>query len=71
MLETITCLAIAIYFEARGEPDVGQVAVGNVILNRTRDPRFPNDVCSVITQGPTHKWNQQYPIKHKCQFSFY
>ena len=44
MLETVTCLAIAIYFEARGEPDVGQIAVGNVIVNRTKDPRFPNDV---------------------------
>ena len=51
MLETITCLAIAIYFEARGEPVDGQIAVGNVILNRAKDPRFPNDVCSVITQG--------------------
>ena len=71
MLETVTCLAIAIYFEARGEPEVGQIAVGNVILNRTKDPRFPNDVCSVITQGPTYKWSQQYPIKNKCQFSFY
>ena len=71
MLETITCLAIAIYFEARGEPVDGQIAVGNVILNRAKDPRFPNDVCSVITQGPTHKWNQAYPVKHKCQFSFY
>ena len=36
--------------EARGEPYIGQVAVGGVILNRTRDPRFPSTVAGVIYQ---------------------
>lgn len=43
-------LACAIHGEARGEPYAGQVAVGAVILNRTRDPRFPRTVAGVIYQ---------------------
>jgi hypothetical protein len=55
------CLAIAIYFEARGEPVNGQVAVGQVILNRVRSPLFPETICGVVYQG------QMNP---GCQFSF-
>lgn len=43
-------LARAINGEARGEPYEGQVAVGAVILNRVRDPRFPNTIAGVIYQ---------------------
>ena len=43
-------LARAIHGEARGEPYIGKVAVGAVILNRTRSPKFPNTVAGVIYQ---------------------
>lgn len=43
-------LAHLIYGEARGEPYTGQVAVGAVILNRTRDDRFPKTIAGVIYQ---------------------
>jgi len=43
-------LARAIYGEARGEPYEGQVAVGAVIINRTRDPAFPKTIAGVIYQ---------------------
>lgn len=46
----IDCLAKAIYHEARGEPKKGQVAVAEVILNRTKNEYFPNNVCKVIYQ---------------------
>ena len=65
------CLALAIYFEARGEPVVGQVAVGQVILNRAADHRYPNSVCAVVKQGPTYNWTQDFPVRHRCQFSWY
>ena len=63
------CLATAVYFEARGEPTVGQVAVASVVMNRVFDQRFPNDVCSVVKQGPVYRSGA--PVRHKCQFSFY
>ena len=46
----LKCLAQAIYFEARGEPLAGQLAVARVIVNRTQSPLFPSDYCSVVTQ---------------------
>ncbi|MFZ2017963.1 MAG: cell wall hydrolase [Methyloceanibacter sp.] len=55
------CLATAIYFEARGEPVRGQIAVGQVILNRVRSPMFPETICGVVYQGQMHPG---------CQFSF-
>ncbi|NNG48352.1 cell wall hydrolase [Sphingomonas sanguinis] len=48
--EELRCLAGAIYFEGRGEPLAGQLAVAQVILNRTKSGRFPTDVCNVIKQ---------------------
>ena len=44
------CLAQAIYFESRGEPLAGQLAVGRVIINRADSGLFPSDYCSVVTQ---------------------
>lgn len=43
-------MARAINGESRGEPYIGQVAVGAVIMNRVRDPRFPNTIAGVIYQ---------------------
>ena len=45
------CLATAIYYEAGGEPQAGQLAVAQVVLNRLRHPRFPKSVCEVVYQG--------------------
>ena len=44
------CLASAVYFEARGEPLEGQLAVAEVVLNRARSGRYPNTICAVVTQ---------------------
>ena len=43
-------LARLISAEARGEPYVGQVAVGAVVLNRVEHPSFPNSISGVIYQ---------------------
>lgn len=44
------CLAAAVYFEARNEPLEGQLAVAQVVLNRTRSGRYPATICAVVTQ---------------------
>lgn len=44
------CLAAAIYFEARGEPLRGQLAVGRVIVDRASSDRFPDSYCGVVLQ---------------------
>ncbi len=48
--DELKCLATAIYYEAKSEPLAGQLAVAEVILNRTTSGRFPSKVCSVVTQ---------------------
>ena len=50
MSRELECLAGAIYFESRGEPIEGQLAVAQVIINRTESGVFPSDYCSVVTQ---------------------
>ena len=46
----LLCLAQAVYFEARGEPLSGQLAVARVVINRTASGQFPDDYCSVVKQ---------------------
>lgn len=47
----VECLALTIYFEARGEPVEGKLAVGHVVMNRAAHPLFPGAVCEVVQQG--------------------
>lgn len=48
--DDLKCLATAVYFEARGEPLEGQLAVAQVILNRVASGRFASTVCGVVYQ---------------------
>jgi N-acetylmuramoyl-L-alanine amidase len=48
--DTLRCLATAVYFEAKSEPMAGQLAVAQVIINRTKSGRFPANVCGVVKQ---------------------
>lgn len=54
--QDVSCLAEAIYFEARGTGEVGTEAVAHVVVNRAKSPKFPNSVCGVIAD--------------RCQFSY-
>jgi N-acetylmuramoyl-L-alanine amidase len=78
------CLAQNIYFEAKSEPLAGQYAVADVVLNRVQDTRYPNTICEVVREGPVREsWKTRqhkdlapkervyYPIKNRCQFSWY
>jgi spore germination cell wall hydrolase CwlJ-like protein len=48
--DEMRCLAGAIYFESRGEPLSGQLAVGDVVINRAESGRFPSTYCGVVYQ---------------------
>ena len=52
------CLALNIYFEARGESTVGQEAVAWVTLNRVVDNEFPRDICKVVWEDSQFSWTQ-------------
>ena len=61
---SLDCLALNIYHEARGEPQDGQLAVAQVVMNRVADQRFPNNVCGVVKQGGE-------VARGRCQFSWW
>jgi len=46
----LNCLARVILYEAGAESRAGQLAVAQVVLNRTRSGRFPRTICGVINQ---------------------
>jgi spore germination cell wall hydrolase CwlJ-like protein len=56
------CLAEAIYFESRSEPEEGQAAVAQVVLNRVRSGIYPTTVCGVVYQDRNRPF--------ACQFTF-
>ena len=58
----LQCLTAAIYYEAAMEPDAGQQAVAQVVLNRVMHPSYPNTVCGVVYQGSERASG--------CQFTF-
>lgn len=60
--EPLRCLSEALYFEARGETVKGQFAVAEVIMNRVKSARFPDNVCGVINQGTGRRY--------ACQFTY-
>mgnify|MGYP005665468039 FL=1 len=76
LLETaFICLALNTYHEAKNQSMIGQIATAQVVMNRVADDRYPNTVCEVVKQGPHRpSWEnpeKEYPVKHRCQFSWY
>lgn len=73
--DEVKCMAENMYWESRNQTFHGLLAVGQVVMNRVYDPRYPNTICEVIHQGPTRKsWKDPsvyYPIRDRCQFSWY
>ena len=61
-LRAETCLTEAIYYEGALEPEAGQRAIAQVVLNRVRHPAYPDNVCGVVFQGQERATG--------CQFTF-
>lgn len=56
----LTCLALNIFHEARGEPKAGQYAVAEVTLNRVASTRYPNTICEVVYQKNWDRIRRRY-----------
>lgn len=63
LLRELECLALNVYWEARGEPTEGKYAVAAVTLNRAVDPAYPPSICGVVWQGAGLG-------RYGCQFSW-
>ena len=62
--DELQCMAENIYHEAGNQSYVGKLAVGQVVLNRTKAQGYPNSVCGVIYEG------SQNTKTLLCQFSW-
>ena len=60
--ESLRCLALTLYWEARSDRRDGMLAVGWVVLNRLQSADYPKTVCAVVKQGGEHRG---------CQFSYW
>ena len=72
--EEVECLAQNMYWESRNQSFRGLLAVGNVVMNRVADSRFPNTVCEVVHQSvmiKSWKTGEYIPKRNRCQFSWY
>ena len=58
----LNCLALAIYYEARSEQFIGQLAVAQVVMNRVRHRDYPDTICGVVFEGSDRSTG--------CQFTF-
>jgi len=58
------CMALNIYYEARGSNLADKAAVADVVLNRVEDTRYPNTICEVVHDGYRKG-------RRDCQFSWY
>ena len=73
--EELKCLAMNIYYEARGSNLADKAGVADVVLNRVNDRRYPNTICEVVHQGEQKpSWkdpNKMVMVRNACQFSWY
>lgn len=60
--DEVACIALAIYYEARGESARGQEAVGGVVMNRKNDKRYPNTACGVLFQKYQFSFLNKNPV---------
>lgn len=78
------CLALNMYFEARGSSVADMAGVSDVVLNRVKDTRYPNTICEVVKQAKLKEsWKTAkdqdlddqlrvyHPVRNMCQFSWY
>jgi len=65
----VQCMALNIYYEARGSNLADQAAVADVVMNRVQDTRYPNTICKVVKQGLQNADGSMK--RNKCQFSWY
>jgi N-acetylmuramoyl-L-alanine amidase len=68
--ESLLCLALNIYYEARGEPLDGQFAVAEVTLRRVADSRWPDTVCDVVYQPHQFEWTRRHVLPPHDEAAF-
>ncbi len=64
------CLSMIMFGEARGEPQLGQVAVAYTAVNRKADPKYPNDICKIMTQNSQYEFISKIGIPQEQEVKY-
>lgn len=70
MINEILCLSAIMFGEARGETDVGKVAVAYTAINRKADPNYPKNICEIMKQPKQYQFIDDYGMPTKSQIAY-
>ena len=70
MLNELMCLSAIMFGEARGESDLGKVAVAYTAINRKADPNYPKDICSIMKQDKQYEFLQKIGMPQEYQYAY-
>ena len=70
MINEILCLSAIMFGEARGENDIGKVAVAFTAINRKADPSYPKDICQVMNQPYQYEFLSKIGMPNKQQIAY-
>lgn len=64
------CLSAIMFGEARGESDIGKVAVAYTAINRKADPNYPKDICKIMRQPKQYDFLNKQGIPQEYQYQY-
>ena len=70
MLNELMCLSMIMFGEARGEADIGKVAVAYTAINRKADPKYPKDICKIMKQPAQYDFLAKIGTPQEYQYKY-
>ena len=70
MINEAICLSAIMFGEARGESDIGKIAVAYTAINRKADPSYPKSICSVMRQPNQYDFLNKIGMPDKQTISY-
>ena len=70
MLNELMCLSAIMFGEARGESDIGKIAVAYTAINRKADPKYPKNICAIMRQEKQYEFLNKIgmPSEHQIKY---
>jgi spore germination cell wall hydrolase CwlJ-like protein len=70
LINELMCLSAIMFGEARGESDIGKVAVAYTAINRKADPNYPKDICKIMKQPAQYEFLQKKGMPEEYQYKY-
>jgi len=70
LINELMCLSAIMFGEARGESDMGKVAVAYTAMNRKADPNYPKDICKIMKQPAQYDFLKKKGMPEEYQYKY-